>query len=101
MVAAATGGYDRVVAWTFVWMMVVLKIPVGAALWLVWWASRAPEPDAEPGDEPRRPRRDHPRPRRPGPPRRGPHAGASPHPPARIRTRAIARDGAHRRRLAR
>jgi hypothetical protein len=26
-------------------MLVVLKIPVLGALWLVWWASKAPEPD--------------------------------------------------------
>ena len=24
----------------FVWMMVVLKIPIAALLWLVWWAVR-------------------------------------------------------------
>lgn len=26
-------------------LLVVLKIPVFGALWLVWWASKAPEPE--------------------------------------------------------
>jgi hypothetical protein len=57
-------------------LAVVLKIPVGLLLYLVWWAFRAqPEvEEAPPGaddHEFRRYRRD---PRRPGGPRRGPHA---------------------------
>jgi hypothetical protein len=80
----------------FVWMMVVLKIPIAALLWLVWWSSKAPEPqDGEParvdprgvhGPDPRRPRR-------PRPPRRGPHAEPPPRAPTRVR--------AHGRRLSR
>jgi hypothetical protein len=74
----------------FVWMMVVLKIPIAALLWLVWWSSKAPEPQEEeparvdarpvhgPGD---------PRPRRPRPPRRGPHAEPAPPAPSRVRAR--------------
>jgi hypothetical protein len=85
------------VGWTFFWMMFVLKIPVAAAFWLVWWATREPEPQAGPDDGLRRPRRDHPRPRRPGPTRRGPHAGARAASPPRVRTRAVALDRAHPR----
>lgn len=68
--------------WPIFFLAVVLKIPVFAMLWLVWWAIRAtPAEEAPPekGDggfgrfrrEPRRPRG----------PRRGPHApGAAPLP---------------------
>ncbi|MBA3840179.1 MAG: hypothetical protein H0X55_07805, partial [Thermoleophilaceae bacterium] len=34
------------VGWAFVFMMVGLKIPLIALLWLVWWAARS-----EPGDD--------------------------------------------------
>jgi len=30
-------------------LLVVLKIPVFGALWLVWWASKAPQPEDEAG----------------------------------------------------
>ena len=34
--------------WGFIWMIVVLKIPIAALLWLVWWAVHAePEPAAD------------------------------------------------------
>jgi hypothetical protein len=74
-----------------VWMMVILKIPVAALLYLVWWSSRAPEgQDEEPArvdrGSPHRP--DHPRTRRPHPPRRGPHAEPAPRPPTRVRAHA-------------
>jgi hypothetical protein len=73
-------------------LLVVLKIPVLGAIWLVWWASRqAPEPEGAEDDgggmgrfraEPRRPRG----------PRRGPHGGGAralpPCPPA-SRTRVF------------
>lgn len=59
-------------------LLVVLKIPVLGALWLIWWAAKAPEPEAgaagEDGDGfGRRPRRPIlPRgPRRPGPAQAG------------------------------
>jgi hypothetical protein len=71
-----------------VWMMVILKIPIAALLWLVWWSSKAPEPQEE---EPARVERDahdgppHPRPHRPRPPRRGPHAEPAPRAPTRVR----------------
>jgi hypothetical protein len=77
------------VGWTFFYMFVVLKIPIIAALYLIWWAVRA---EPEPADEEPRERLhrgpDHPfRPRHPSPPRRGPHA--EPQPPSPKRTRAL------------
>ena len=71
----------------FLWMMLVLKIPLIALLWLVWWSVREVPTDEEHIDEgggggggsP------HPRPRRPRPPRRGPHAGQPPGSPSRVR----------------
>lgn len=30
-------------------LLVVLKIPVLGALWLIWWASKAPQPEGEAG----------------------------------------------------
>jgi hypothetical protein len=82
------------VEWTFVYLMVGLKIPIVALLWIVWWAIRQePEPAQPPGgdggikDSPR-PR--HPRtPPRPGPRRRDPHGGEPlPQSPPRVRTTA-------------
>ncbi|MDQ3675684.1 MAG: hypothetical protein M3401_02600, partial [Actinomycetota bacterium] len=62
---------------TFIFIMVVLKLPIALLLYIVWWAVKAtPENEAPPVDEDggtkTRPR-PHPRPRRPRPPRRGPH----------------------------
>jgi hypothetical protein len=71
----------------FLWLMVALKVPICALLYLVWWATRAPE-DADAGAEDwKRPPvgPDHPRPRKPRPPRRGPHAEPAPRSPARVR----------------
>jgi hypothetical protein len=71
-------------------MLVVLKIPVIAMLCLVWWAVRQ-EPEPAEG-EPREPLRRGPdrptKPRRPSPPRRGPHAEPLPTSPRRVRARA-------------
>ena len=72
----------------FVWMMLILKIPIAALLWLVWFASKSPElPEPEPArvealpdDSPHGPR-----PHRPRPPRRGPHAEPAPRAPSRVR----------------
>jgi len=78
----------------FIWMMVALKVPIAALLWIVWWSSKAPEPqEEEPARIERHPARgpDHPRPRRgPRPPRRGPHAEPVPPPPSRVRAHAPA-----------
>jgi hypothetical protein len=98
--AATRRGIVRPVSATFVFLMVVLKVPIAGLLYIVWWAINAqPEPLAadddggtkQPHDAgPRHPR--HPRPTLPRPPRRGPH-GARPAPaPPRVRTvRARAR----------
>ena len=77
--------------WTFIWLVVGLKIPIAALLGIVWWAVRQ-TPDQEPASEddggtkhtPPRPRHPH-RPRLPRTPRRGPHGGESTRPPERVR----------------
>jgi hypothetical protein len=62
----------------FIFMGLILKIPVAAACWLIWYAVRA-EPDPVEGTE-ESDGRDHgrfrrvPKPKRPQGPRRGPHA---------------------------
>lgn len=59
-----------------IFMGLVLKIPVAAMLWIVWWAVRAaPEPaEAPPGPEGGHDRgRFRRSPKRPKGPRRGPH----------------------------
>jgi hypothetical protein len=72
----------------FVWLMLALKVPICALLYIVWWASRAPEGADDTGAESDWtpfPGPDHPRPRKPRPPRRGPHADPAPRPPSRVR----------------
>jgi hypothetical protein len=77
-------------AWTFIWLMVILKIPIVALFLIVRWAVReVPDTPGEDGGIKTAPRPPHPhrgRPRRPRPPRRGPHASPSPGPPPRVRT---------------
>jgi hypothetical protein len=83
-------------AWTFIWLMVILKIPVVALFLLVRWAIRqepveGPATDEDGGisTDPRGPRHpSHPRPRLPRSPRRGPHRGL-PVPSAPQRVRAV------------
>jgi hypothetical protein len=82
--------------------MVLLKIPVVGLLLLVRWAVRQ-EPEPIDGDggigprlEPVNPRPNHPRPRLPRSPRRGPHGVPSPQSPARVRS-VIAHGGLVRR----
>lgn len=61
--------------WPIVFLGVVLKIPVGLLLYLVWWAFHAntvPE-EAPPDSEDHRFRRFRREPKRPRGPRRGPH----------------------------
>ena len=72
--------------WGFIWMVVVLKIPIVALLWLVWWAVHAePEPaagDSTGGDG----GSGHsPRPQQAAAAARGDHAVPAPQPPARVR----------------
>lgn len=77
-------------AWPFVLLMVAMKAPIAALLYLVWWAVHQ-VPDAEPetrgGDGGARSRL-HPRGPLPRAPRRGPHRDEAPKPPQR--TRAVA-----------
>ena len=83
--------------WTFLYLMVFLKLPILALLGIVWWAVRqVPEPHEHPSGEdggsarPRHPRR--PRPQHPSP-RRGPHGSPAPSSPPRVRSaRARARE---------
>jgi hypothetical protein len=84
-------------AWTFIWLMVILKIPIVGLFLIVRWAVRqGPEPATEEDGgirvdprplDPSHPR--HPRPRLPRTPRRGPHREASARSaPPRIRAAA-------------
>src|SRR3954452_19600065 len=54
--------------WMFLWLMVALKVPICALLYLVWWATRPPEPADAGSEDWKKPRvgPDHPRPRRRG-----------------------------------
>ncbi len=62
--------------WPIFFLLVVLKVPVFLAIWLLWYAdpkSTEPDPSADDGGSAKvRPR---PSPRRPFGPRRGPHGG--------------------------
>jgi hypothetical protein len=76
------------VDWAFIYLMLVLKIPILALLGIVWWAVRSTPEDAEErtdGDGGQRRPRHHPRRPLPRPPRRGPHGAPAPEPPARTR----------------
>jgi hypothetical protein len=79
-------------AWTFVWLFLILKIPIVALFLLIRWAVREPDPEVEPrgdgGIGPRsRPRQPHhPRSRLPRTPRRGPHGEPAPTSPQRMRS---------------
>jgi hypothetical protein len=85
-------------AWTFIWLMVILKIPIVGLYLIIRWAVRQ-TPEAAGEDGGIGPRRDpsphrpsdprHPRPRLPRSPRRGPHGDAPLAPPARVRTVAV------------
>jgi hypothetical protein len=81
-------------AWTFIWLMVFLKIPIVALFLIVRWAVRqTPDAASEDGGIGPRPgplHPHHPRARLPRSPRRGPHGDAPLLPPARVRT-AMAR----------
>ncbi len=92
-----TGNALRV-PWGFIWLMVILKIPIIALLVLVWWAIRSseggPEGDEGGGGDDGGSKVRHPRslPRRPRP--RGPHGGQMLPAPSRVR-RAPARARPH------
>ncbi len=79
--------------WTFIWLLVGLKVPIAMLLGLVWWAVRQsddqlPTRDDDDGGIKHLPPRDrHPhRPTLPRRPRRGPHGGEALCPPPRVRT---------------
>jgi hypothetical protein len=79
-------------AWTFIWLMFLLKIPIAALLGIVWWAIRQDPANESTHDDdggskhlPPKPRHPH-RPYRPRTPRRGPHGGEHVAPPPRVRT---------------
>jgi len=86
--------------WTFIWLMVILKIPIVALFLIVRWAVRQ-TPETELGNDggigprplPLHPH--HPRPRLPRACRRGPHVGPVPASPARMRARARRQHLAH------
>jgi hypothetical protein len=78
-------------AWGFIWLMVILKIPIAMLLYIVWWAvHQEPDQDTEGtgGDggtkvpSPRHPRGGRDR----FPRKRGPHSEPAPPSPARVRT---------------
>ena len=76
--------------WGFIWLMVVLKIPIALLLWLVWWAIRQDPDDAGEsqggGDGGSKVRHPHdPLPRHPR--HRGPHGSPAPASPPRTRTK--------------
>jgi hypothetical protein len=86
--------------WTFIWLVVFLKLPILALFLLVRWAvQQAPEPEAGSGEDggigphSRPPHPHRPRSRLPRSPRRGPHRDPAPRSPARVRAVA-ARAGA-------
>ena len=74
--------------WTFVWLMVALKVPIAALLYIVWWAVKQNPETAEDHGEGGQRRRPDPHPRRPLPrlPRRGPHGEPELPSPPRVRT---------------
>ncbi len=87
--------------WGFLWLMLALKIPLAALIYIVWWAiKQEPEQpgssDDGDGGVKRHPHRRHPRKPFPRHPRRGPHGDPAPASPARVRTvRARARTLGH------
>jgi hypothetical protein len=83
--------------WTFIWLMLILKIPIVGLLLLVRWAIRQDpegeatnEQDGGIGPRPQPVHPLHPRARLPRSPRRGPHGEPAFAPPPRVRT-AMAR----------
>jgi hypothetical protein len=90
------------VTWGFIWLMLALKVPIAALIYIIWWAIKQ-EPEQTPpsdgdGDGGLRREHSHPHLRQPFPrrPRRGPHGDPAPFPPARVRTvRAKARTVGH------
>lgn len=85
-------GYrQRHMSATFIFLMIVLKLPIVALFCIVWWAVHSP-PEPEPATDEdggsRRPLSPHPRHPDPRPalPRRGPHGAPPVAAPPRVRT---------------
>ena len=85
---SSRGSIPRVDWPSFVWMFLVLKIPVVAALLLVWYAVKTPAPAEADSDWNGGGGSHHPRIKPPRGPRRGPHAGVAPPAPPRVRVAA-------------
>jgi hypothetical protein len=82
------------VTWGFLWLMLALKIPIAALIYIVWWAVKQTPEESPSSDDDGGIKRHPPHPRRPFPrhPRRGPHGEPAPSAPPRVRTtRARAR----------
>ncbi len=86
-------------SWGFIWLMLILKIPLVALICIVWWAiKQEPEPAHSTDDDGGVKHTAPPHPHKPFPrhPRRGPHGEPAPPPPPRVRTvRARARTYGH------
>jgi hypothetical protein len=85
--------------WTFLWLMVFLKIPIVGLFLIVRWAIRQTPESATGGEGGVGPRPFHPhrpRSRPPRLPRRGPHREPAPAAPPRMRAVATMR---HRKRV--
>jgi hypothetical protein len=75
--------------WGFVWLILILKIPIGGLLYLVWWAiHQTDEPEAVPdgGSDGGSKRPVHPHGPLPRTPRRGWHNTPQPTAPRRVRS---------------
>jgi len=80
-------------AWTFLWLMLFLKIPIVALFLIVRWAVRQTpdewqQQDGGIGPRPRPLHPHRPRTKLPRAPRRGPHREPPPGSPARVRAHA-------------
>jgi hypothetical protein len=74
--------------WAVFWLAIILKIPIAALFFIIWWALRdppVPEADREDGGGGSRRNPHHPRLTPPQPPRRGPHADPASPAPGRVR----------------
>jgi hypothetical protein len=72
--------------WTFLYLMVFLKLPIVGLLWIVWWAiHQTPDAEGPEGDGGGNDRDEGPGPDVPRRPRRGPHGTPDPVAPPRVR----------------
>jgi hypothetical protein len=86
------------VTWGFLWLMLALKVPIAALIYIIWWAIKQKPEESPPSDDDGGQRHKLPHPREPFPrrPRRGPHGDPAPSSPPRVRTvRAKARTLGH------